>query len=266
MTIENTAMEAPVVGSDGTADTSMAAPEASTEQQDFVVDEATLPTDDNTKEYQWVLDKYKTESGEYDGVKAAEALAHATKKLSEKGMLPPEAPDGYTFELGESPLFDEESINEARAAFHEMGLPAQYAEPLMKLYEQRVNEVMKAVEGMKGPDVNQFTVENAEKTLRETWGNSFDKELASANKAIKAFYKGDLSQNVELANNPVFAQIMAEVGKQLSEDSAPSNTPPQPSVTDAEMEAIMARPTYWDEMNDRESSTYKKVTAYFAER
>jgi hypothetical protein len=266
MTTENITMEAPVLGSDGTADTSTPV-EATTEQQDFATDEATLPTQDSTSEYQWVFDKYKDAEGNFDTNKAAEAYASLTKKLNDKGMLPPEAPDGYQFELGENPLLNDESINEARTAFHEMGLPSQYAEPLMKLYEQRVSEVMKAVEEMKGQDVTTtFTAEKAANALKDVWGENFNQELKLANTAIKTFYKGDLSENVELANNPVFAQIMAAVGRQLSEDSAPSNTPPAPSITDAEVEAIMARSDYWDQMADRESSVYKRMTAYFAER
>ena len=226
------------------------------EQQDFVTDEEILPTEDKTSEYSWVNDKFKGDDGNFDTDKAAKSYAELSKKLSDKNMIAPESADQYEITLSENTILNEQADTEIREAFKEMGIPSALAQPLVEMYEQRVGEAMQTINENAAP---KFEASEAATSLKEDWGNDFEANVGNANKAITAFFDGDIGQHLELANNPAFAKFAAKIGSQMGEDSAPTNTQPRTTLTEMEVDELMQRDDYWDES----SATYKAVQAYY---
>jgi hypothetical protein len=238
-----------------------ATPEAAAPEQDFAVDEATLPTQETVSDFGWVKDKYKNDAGEFDADKLSEGYANLHKKMSDKGMLAPESVDGYEINLGENNPFDDEALSGVKEAFKEMELPAQFAQPLMEAYAKELEQVQTMVKEQLEQGGN-FDARDTTATLKEAWGKDFDANLQDANRAISQFYDGDITAHLSLANNPEFAKFAAAVGRELREDSAAQPTPSRPAVTREEYEAIMNSPSYWDKMADQNSLEYQKVQAY----
>ena len=227
---------------------------------DYSADEDELPTQDNNESYKWVLDKYKSDSGEFDSDKVAKAYAELTNKLSDKGMLAPDDVNGYEFELSDETLYDDEAIQETKEFFKEIDLPAKYAQPLAEQYEKRVSEVIEHYEKeLENNDMSKFTADNTASELEKDWGKDFDTNLVAANKAIETYFEGDISEYKELANNPVFAKIMAKVGADLTEDTAPAQKQVSTNLTEEEVDLLMSKDDYWEP----DSPSYKKVQEYF---
>ena len=244
-----------------TAEAATSAETVTTEDNatDYVIDESVIPTEETTStdaEYQWVLDKYK------DTDALAKSYAELNKKLSDKNMLSPEEASGYELSVEEGSPFTDEVLNETREFFKEIDLPAKYAQPLVEQYQKRISEVMETVQKkIEEGTVSDFTAETASTTLKESWGDAFDNNVKAANRAIKNYYDGDISEHLELANNPVFAEIMAKVGAELGEDIAPRSQAVKSNLSADEVDQLMASPEYWDQ----NSNTYKKVQQYFAQ-
>lgn len=159
-----------------------------------------------------VPQKFLNEDGEVDIDKLNKSYLALEKRLG----APPEVPNDpseYEYDFGDVEVNQEEA-DQFKQAAHEMGITKQQYQWLMDTYKGMVEQ-------------GQYSnIEASTESLKEAWGDSFDQNLNAANKAIAEYSPEgvDIRDYPHLANDPVFAQIMAKIGSELSGDSAPSPT------------------------------------------
>lgn len=187
---------------------------------------------DSEDNYDWVPKKYMRD-GKPDFQAMEKARANLEKKLSQKGIsLAPETPDEYTFEPTDPGLeYDPETSAAFKNEALKMGLTVDQYQFIMQKYEQEVGQYM-------------YTAERAAAELKTAWGDDFAQNLQYANRAFEEYVPSDVSIN-EIGNNPAVLKILARIGAELGEDSAPArSTSRGVSHTQEDIERLMASPEY----------------------
>lgn len=179
--------------------------------------------------YEWVPKKYMRD-GKPDFQAIEKARANLEKKLSQKGVaIAPETPDAYAYELTSLPV-DEEASNAFKQEALQAGLSVEQYEFIMKKYEDNVGQFV-------------HTAEKAERTLKEAWGNEYAQNMAYANRAFEEYVPSDVSLD-EIGNNPAIIKILARIGAELGEDTAPARSSVGSNYTQADIEKLMSSPEY----------------------
>lgn len=193
------------------------------------------PKEEEAKpDYSWVPDKFKNkETGEPDFEKLAKSYSNLEKKLGTSGDVP-DAPEeyDYTFTAFEA---DEKAQNDFKKAAHDMGFTKSQYDFVMSVYEKMVED------GIAAPE---RTVE----TLQKQWGKEYETNLHFANVALETYMpnKEPISKYPHLANDPIFAQIMANIGRELQEDvGVRAEKPSQSAQSKLEIQELMNAPDYW---------------------
>lgn len=198
-------------------------------------------TDDD---FSWVPKKFLRD-GKPDFKAIETARANLEKKLSGKGVVvAPDTPDEYTYQFESLPV-DPVARSEFQQEALDAGLSVDQYTFIMQKYEQEFGKYV-------------HTAEKAEKTLRADWGDDYAANMQLANRAFEEYVPSDVSLE-DIGNNPAVIKILARIGAELKEDSAPPRGGKSGGMTQEEVEALMMTPEY----SDPRSDTYKKVTDWF---
>jgi len=173
-----------------------------------------------------------------DGAPDYDALTKAYTELEKKigSKVPVADVSEYDFQFQTADEWDVEQLEAFKGQAKEWGLSKDQFNNAMALYEQNITAVL---------DQYAPNAERAQVALQDQWGNDYGSNMKSAAHAIETFYPEALN-DPELGSNPKFIKVMAEIGKQLKEDNAPStvNTGTGASLSKLEVEALMARSDY----------------------
>ena len=190
-------------------------------------------TEDN---YDWVPKKYMRD-GKPDFQAMEKARANLEKKLSQKGVsLAPESPAEYEYEFN-IPGVQAESTEAFKEEALQMGLSVDQYKFLMGKYEAEISQYVP-------------TAEKAEATLKADWGPDYQANLKNAYRAFEEYVPSDVSIE-DIGNNPAVIKILAAIGAELGEESAPARSNRgTSSLTQADVEAMMLQPDYYDSNSD----------------
>lgn len=190
--------------------------------------------EEKKEDYSWVPAKFKNkETGEPEFEKLAKSYAYLEKKLGQAAEIPDE-PDGYQYEFKAFEA-DEKASADFKKAAHDMGFTQPQYDFIMSVYEKMVESGIQAPE--KTIDI-----------LQKDWGDAYEANLTYANQAIDAYMpKGEsIAKYPHLANDPLFAKIMANIGKELQEDTVSQNVRPNNvGFSKLQIQEMMSAPDYW---------------------
>lgn len=150
-------------------------------------------------------------------------------QTDQTGPKPEDQSDfGYTVEMPEGLQRDEDLVKLTTSWARKQGLnQEQFGELMQGLFDLQLQRVKAAQDNWAKQR------EDAEKTLREEWGDKFDSNLKTAQKAVKEFGGGDLVQVLDttgLGNHPAMIRLMLKVGQAISEDSLLESGRPRPQI------------------------------------
>lgn len=200
------------------------------------------------EDYSWVPKKYMRD-GKPDFQALEKARANLEKKLSQKGVtLAPETPDEYVHEWTSNLPIDEAASSAFKEEALKMGLSVDQYKFIMDKYQENVGQFV-------------HTAERAENELKSAWGKDYADNMRLANRAFEEYVPADVSLE-EIGNNPAIIKILARIGAELSEDTAPARSSVSTSLSQSEIEAMMRTPEY----NQAGSDTRKKVDEWFQKK
>lgn len=175
----------------------------------------------------------------------------------------PESPDGYTLNIPEDVkqyYQDKELMTEAKQRLHQLGLtPKQFA-GVMALDAERMK---KADEAMQADPLEFYEQalelampvmkEQAEKELKEKWGDSYEARLQLANAAItECTTEGEERDRVldHIGNDPIMADLLATIQQKHHTESSGVDTSlgggAKYMTIDQQIQALMREPNYAD--------------------
>lgn len=179
----------------------------------------------------------------------------------------PETPDKYSVEVEDENL-DNQTLDTFKQTAHQLGLTNKQLNELVKFDTQRASQAVEQYEQYR---------ENAEKTLRDTWGRDFDNRLQGAKEAISQYeekfpeFAKELKDGSNpMANNPIVIAALSELHKSMQEKGTVS---PQSGVrygTSAEdakeqLDEIKGNPKhpYWNSSNPGHNQAVNKVSKLY---
>lgn len=216
-------------------------------------------------------------------LKLAEGYNHLGKRLG-SGEAPPDAPEKYSL----AGLPDGADIDSLRAdpkmqefmkAAHGAGLNDSQMSLVMNEWLARASVL---AEG--GAALN---AENGEQALRAVWKDDaeFGKNVQFAERAINEFAgKAGLTANdihapytaeingekvvfPALANHPAFGRLMAAIGPELGESTAPTNLAPSvPKDWQEQVDQLRAHPGYTDMQHPEHKIVRQKMSTLYAQK
>lgn len=222
-----------------------------------------------------IPEKYRVFGGEdgstFDVEASASKLASGYEHLAKRfgsGDVPPENAEGYTLDaegMGEG--FDAESFmkDEATKGFlkrmHAKGMTnAQVQEVIQYGLNEWAPSLMQGEKALTSDDCI-----NSLKT--DVWKSEadFKANMTAANRAYRSLPQ-DLQAKVNerIGNDPLFNQVMALFGKEMAEDTPPTET--QTMEESATVEKLMMSDAYKNPKHPDHMKVSKQVQAYFAKR
>jgi len=131
----------------------------------------------------------------------------------------PEQADGYDFAAVKAPkgfTIADELVSGFGVAAHTSGLSQQQAAHLMSWYvEASQGQIVAAQEQ------SAAAKKASSQTLREDWGNDYDRNVQAVNTAMNRFFPEHLQQQImEVAlTNADFAKALSDIGSRMGEDT-----------------------------------------------
>lgn len=222
----------------------------------------------------WMPEKYRVtkEDGTFDieasARKQAEAYTHLASKLG-SGDIPPKTADEYTFTVPDA-LKDQwnPAEDEGFNAFKTDALAAGFTQKQFEFAVGRHLEMLAEV----GGGSQQVSEREATEKLRTLWPDeiSFKGGLNKSDRAVRAYANPGSADvlgsyvNLErkFGNDPDFIALMANIGKETSEDIPPMGSVlPESSI--AELQQSKA---YWDANDPKHAEVKKKVSDHYARK
>lgn len=212
----------------------------------------------------WVPEKFRVtgEDGNFDLEASSKKLAESYKNLEKiKPQNTPDAPDGYKIDFDESIGLDEDTFNqlvsdESAQAFmkqaHENGLSNEQVNFVVGEYLRRMGGVSQAE--------NDFDIGQTEQALSQIWKtkDEFDHNVQLAQAAFNAFVPAQFQQyEHEIGQNPAMMAILAQVGKEMQEDS-PVSQSINASIA-GDLETLQKSDAYWDKSHPEHAAANAKV-------
>lgn len=127
--------------------------------------------------------------------------------------------DGYEIKQDlPADTYDSEQLGTFKNLSHELGLNNSQFNKLLEFEQSRMDHMIKSREESRG---------KAEEALKSQWGNDYANRLAGAKAAIETYKESNPEAvealvNSEAGNNPVFLQILSELGKNMQESGHPN--------------------------------------------
>jgi hypothetical protein len=177
----------------------------------------------------------------------------------------PEKPEGYALTAPEgvpAEVWDVATATAFQQQAHALGLTPAQAKGLAEWYARGAAAQMQRLADGIEPDGRRM-----DDVLREEWGNNFDRKVALAQRAMKAF--GDeaaISAFEARAGGAAVVRMMARIGEALAEDLPAGMTGEArralstPDEMQAERTRLMAAGgPYWDKMHPEHKATVARV-------
>ena len=165
---------------------------------------------------------------------AAKTLIHQQKMLGSRIPIPktdeekselygklgrPEKSDQYEISIPDThnQYFQDENIKNFKAVAHNIGLNNDQVQKLIDYQVESINyqtqQAQSNLESGKG---------ETESLLRKEWGFEYDKNVRSAQRAMKVYGDEELTalMNTEAGNHPAVVRLFARLGKEVTEDMA----------------------------------------------
>lgn len=226
------------------ADNAVAPAVTETQTQDW---RASLPDD---------LKQEKSLSSFKDVATLAKSYVHAQKSLGSRIPIPdptnaealneiytklgrPESPDKYEIQRVEGLNYNEALESKILEQAHRLGLNHQQASELVNWTAQDHAESVAALR------------ESTEQTLKQEWGQAYDKNIALAQRGLRAFADKELLELIDstgLGNHPAMIRLAHSIGSALGEDSAIGSGGTGNTMTPADAKSqigrIMADPNH----------------------
>jgi hypothetical protein len=140
-----------------------------------------------------------------------------------KAMGIPDKPDDYEFPQTEGVKHDEKMVQWARGIFHQAGLDKEQAGLIAQAWDGFVKGLTEADEAAQTE-----AVKEAEKQLKEEWGDKYDQNLEYTKRGWKKFSNEDFDKFVDetgIGNHPALIRFIFAVGQAMGEDFSPPSTP-----------------------------------------
>ena len=165
---------------------------------------------------------------------AAKTLIHQQKMLGSRIPIPktdeekselygklgrPEKSDQYEISIPDThnQYFQDENIKNFKAVAHNIGLNNDQVQKLIDYQVESINyqtqQAQSNLESGKG---------ETESLLRKEWGFEYDKNVRSAQRAMKVYGDEELTalMNTEAGNHPSVIKLFARLGEDITEDMA----------------------------------------------
>lgn len=231
--------------------------------------ETTTQNNPNSKQenkYDWLPEKFRVQTSDgldIDPIASAQKMAASYDGLSKRlgtGDIPPKSAEEYELNIESDALnfedFKKDPDNQAfLSKAHEHGLTSKQLEFVLNEYAQ---VMPKAFERFKG-----LTEEQATAELSETWKTEpeFKAHLKDAFAAFNKYASpADKERIDEIGNNPVVIRLLANMGKNLREDSPVINNT---GITSDSVEGIMKSDAYRNPNHPDYKSAQQKVRQYY---
>lgn len=205
----------------------------------------------------------KREDGSVDEVASAAKMGEAYTQLEKRlgtGDAPPATPEDYKPTIPEGLTIETLKADPLYQGF----LKGAHARGMTN---QQVSYVLEALAER---ETARNSPELAEADLRATWptDQQMQKGLADAFRATKAFGAVDQKRHerieAKFANDPDFLWLMAQIGKELQEDT--SVTGGLSSSEQSSLESLMASKAYHDSKDPQHAETVARVRSLYAKR
>jgi len=188
---------------------------------------------DTKPDYSYVPEKFLNEDGEPDFEKLAKSYSALEKKLGNKAAQAPESIDEYEYDFKDPEVVNNEEAQKFKEEALEHGLTKEQYQWLMGYFEQMNEANTKA------------SIDYAENTLKEAWGDAYEDNLVNARKAYDVFADEDMNID-EIGNNPTIIKLLAKIGAEIGEDSnVNTKAAPAQGMTELEIQELMSSDDYW---------------------
>lgn len=171
----------------------------------------------------------------------------------------PESPDSYAFDAPEGVELDklglsEDAMKELREVAHKNGITGTQATELFQWFARTQHNAMTQSE-----EQLNHAIQDAEKKLKSEWGNAYDDNVSAMQRALREWGSDELAQVLDqtgLGNHPALANVLAEAGKLLREDTTAvsggggQGGPSTPKQAQAQIAAKMADPEFYKRLTD----------------
>lgn len=222
--------------------------------------------------HEYMPEKFRVFDGEGDDAKfnmesSARKLLDSYTALEKRGGAP-ESPDDYSVDgskIADGFDFNEFKKDDTNKAFlksmHAAGLNNNQVQ---KVLEYGMTELIPGL--MEGNQV--LSAEQAVNHMKnEVWKepSEYQQNMGLANRAYTSL-PNDLQEKVNdrIGNDPVFIEVMALFGKEMREDTPPSESA---GIGDSvEIEKLMLSDAYKDPKNPEHEKVSKQVKAYFEKK
>ncbi len=145
------------------------------------------------------------------------------------------------------------------ARFHAAGLSNRQAGEMLKLYSEAMDQAMGGLEDMRRA---------SEDSLRKEWGLSYDQNIRTANRALRAIgIEKALAGNACL-NDAGFIRAMAQYGRSLGESSLAGTSDNSAAGAPSALDAILSNPKdpYFDSSSPSHNARVAEVARLLAMR
>lgn len=215
----------------------------------------------------WLPEKYRV-----TGADGALDLAASSRKMAEgytalekrvgTGELPPKTPEEYSVKLEG---VDDEQLKDimsdpAMGGFlkgaHAKGLTNDQVGYVLGEYLKVAPQLTEGAQ--------QLDQQAAAEELRKEWTTDavFSENLSLAQSAFKAFAPAaDQDRINEVGNNPIVIRLLANIGKEMQEDSPAGN--PIATAVSADIDSLMRSEAYTDEKHPDHASVTNQVKRHY---
>ena len=220
-----------------------------------------------------------------DTESAAKTLIHQQKMMGNRIPIPkndeemnelytklgrPENATDYEVQVpqGYEEYYPEEMMSSFKQTGHELGLTPKQMQGLIEWQKGSVDFQINQ-EQMAGDSMGTKTEED----LRQEFGANYNKNMTAAKRALAVYGNEALSEklaNPAIGNDPDLIRLLANAGKDISEDSAigTANNSLVMSKMDAEMRIDQihgdTKHAYWDTTNPKHQDAQEEMNQLFA--
>lgn len=155
------------------------------------------------------------------------------RKVMEKIGLPAEK-DKYNVEFGETELFNDDFKSSFKELAYEHGVLPKQAQEMFNFINAQTEQAVKTQE----ENYNKVITEEFDK-LKNEWGAGFDKELKTAQVALRQFADDNMLTELQesgLDTSPTLIRLLNKIGKGLNEDTFDRKTVGHLGTTKVEAE------------------------------
>ncbi len=242
---------------------------------DTTVETSALAQGDTTPIHERLPEKFRVFDGEGDkkvfnlessAGKLLESYSHLEKKAG-SGETPPESPEGYEIDgkaFGEEFNVEEFMADEGTQSF----MKRMHAKGVTNSQMQEILEygLKEWAPNLVGGNQSLNTDECVQHLKSEIWktDSEYKENMTAANRAYRSLPKALQEQvNERIGNDPLFNQVMALFGKEMAEDTPPTEVTPEEG---AKVEEMMQSEAYKDPKHPQHALVSKQVKAHFEKK